>query len=67
MAANGPTELSSRPERTRISYIAAPRKATYAAFRKESRMKFANAIKTGQEIRGSAVEGPAVSLPVNQK
>ena len=37
------TELSSRPERTRISYHAAPDNATYAAFRKESRMKFANA------------------------
>jgi hypothetical protein len=36
-------ELSSRPERTRISYIAALTVATYAAFGKESRMKFANA------------------------
>jgi hypothetical protein len=33
------------PERTRISYIAVPHKATYAAFRKESSMKFANATK----------------------
>jgi hypothetical protein len=39
----GPTELSSRPERTRISYIAAPHAATYAASRKGSRKKFANA------------------------
>ena len=37
------TELSSRPERTRISYIVTPPAATYAASRKESRMKFANA------------------------
>jgi hypothetical protein len=37
--------LSSRPERTRISYLAVPSEATYAAFRKESRMKFANANK----------------------
>jgi hypothetical protein len=43
MPVNGPTELSSRPERTRISYIAGTPKFTYAAFRKESRMKFANA------------------------
>ena len=35
--------LSSRPERTRISCHAALGMAAYAAFRKESRMKFANA------------------------
>jgi len=35
--------LSSRPERTRISYISAQPNATYAAFRRESRMKLANA------------------------
>ena len=49
------TELSSRPERTRISYLAAPPKATFAAFRKESRMKFANATdldrKSGEEAQ----------------
>jgi hypothetical protein len=50
MAANGPTELPSRlrrlavgPERTRISCHAALDMAACAAFRKESRMKFANA------------------------
>jgi hypothetical protein len=37
--------LSSRPERTRISYCAAPTIAACAAFLKENRMKFANAIK----------------------
>jgi hypothetical protein len=37
------TKLSSRPERTRISYIAEPPVATYAASRKGSRMKLANA------------------------
>jgi hypothetical protein len=37
------TNLSSRPKRTRISFIAGTPKPTYAAFRKESRMKFANA------------------------
>jgi hypothetical protein len=33
------------PKRTRISYVAATPKATYAAFRKEGRMQFANATK----------------------
>ena len=42
---HGPTELSSRPERTRISCHAALDMAACAAFRKESRMKFANATK----------------------
>jgi hypothetical protein len=37
--------LSSRPERTRISCHAALDMAACAAFRKESRMKFANATK----------------------
>ena len=32
-------------ERTRISYIAVPDEVTYAAFRKERRMRFANAVK----------------------
>jgi hypothetical protein len=36
-------KLSSRPERTRISCYAALDMAASAAFRKESRMKFANA------------------------
>jgi hypothetical protein len=33
------------PERTRIFYYVAPAIASRAAFRKESRMKFANATK----------------------
>jgi hypothetical protein len=37
--------LSSRPKRTRIFYYAAPTIASRAAFRKESRMKFAKATK----------------------
>jgi hypothetical protein len=37
------TELSSRPERTRISCHATLDKAACAAFRKKSRMKFFNA------------------------
>jgi hypothetical protein len=46
-----PSTLSSRlsrrrgMERTRISYIAVPDEVTYAAFRKERRMRFANAVK----------------------
>jgi hypothetical protein len=38
-----PPDLSSRPKRTRISYHAALDMAACAAFRKESRMNFANA------------------------
>ena len=38
------TELSSRPERTRISCHAALEATACAAFSKESRMKFAKAI-----------------------
>jgi hypothetical protein len=34
----------------RISYIAAPTTATYAAFRKESRIKLANAIKVDRKF-----------------
>jgi hypothetical protein len=40
-----PSDLSSRPERTRISYLAKTKMATYAAFLKESRTNFANATK----------------------
>jgi hypothetical protein len=40
------TTLSSRPERTRISCHASPERIACAAFRKESRMKFANATNT---------------------
>jgi hypothetical protein len=39
------TELSSRPERTRISCHAAPDKVAYAPFREERRMKSDNATK----------------------
>jgi hypothetical protein len=35
--------LSSRPERTRISYFAMPATTTYAALLKESRTKYINA------------------------
>jgi hypothetical protein len=40
-----PTEVSSRPERTRISWHAALDKTTCAPFRKEVRMKCTNAAK----------------------
>jgi hypothetical protein len=46
-------KLSSRPERTRISYITAPHAATYVAFRKESRMKFAKATKFDRKSGGA--------------
>ena len=38
-----PPDLSSQPERTRISYFAKLTRSMYAAFFKESRMKFADA------------------------
>ena len=50
------------PDRSvpRISYCAALTVASYAAFRKESRMKFANATKLDRKSGGSEVEGSAV-------
>jgi hypothetical protein len=38
-----PSPLSSRPERTRISYFAMPATPTCAALRRESRMQIINA------------------------
>ncbi len=46
-------ELSSRPERTRISCHAAVDKATCAPFRKERRMKFAEATKLHRKSGGA--------------
>src|ERR1700728_319483 len=46
------------PERTRISYFTALPAATYAALRKESRMKSAEA--TVFDRKSGAAEGPAV-------
>jgi hypothetical protein len=43
------TDLSSRPERTRISCYVPPDMATRAAFVKESRMKVANATKLNRK------------------
>jgi len=60
------TDLSSRPERTRISCHAPLDKAACAPFFKERRMMFANATQHLQEIRGSVVERPAVSTPVRR-
>jgi hypothetical protein len=55
-----PSPLSSRPERTRISYCAAPTDAACAASRKESRTKLAIATKLDRKSGGSGVEGSAV-------
>ena len=46
-------ELSSRPKRTRISCHAALDKATCAPFRRERRMKFANATKFDRKSGGA--------------
>jgi hypothetical protein len=46
-------ELSSRPKRTQISYLAALATTTYAAFRREKRMKFASAIKFHRKSGGA--------------
>jgi hypothetical protein len=46
-------ELSSRPERTRISYRAKPTTSTYAALIKESRMNFAEAIDLDRKSGGA--------------
>ena len=50
---HSPTNLSSRPERSRSSCHAAPDKAACAPFRKERRMKFANAIKFHRKSGGA--------------
>src|ERR1700733_15679366 len=47
------------PERTRISYFTAPPAATYAALRKESRMKSTEA--TLFDRKSGAAEGPAAA------
>ena len=60
-----PSPLSSRPERTRISCHAAPDRAACAALRKESRIKFVNAInldrKSGVAQRRDLRCAPAFS------
>jgi hypothetical protein len=47
------TEVSSRPERTRISCHAALDKAAYAPFRKEGRMNSDDAIKSNRKSEGA--------------
>ena len=54
--------LSSRPERTRISDRAAPQTATNAAFSQGKPQEAGQSQQSQQEIRGSVVEGSAVSL-----
>jgi hypothetical protein len=53
-------ELSSRPERTRISCYAALDMAACAPFRKEGRMKCINATKINRKSGDSGAEGSAV-------
>jgi hypothetical protein len=48
-----PYPLSSRPERTRISYLVALARTTYAAFRRERRTKFINATKFHRKSGGA--------------
>jgi hypothetical protein len=45
--------LSSRPERTRISYFAKLKVSTYAAFLKESRRNFASATDLDRKSGGA--------------
>ena len=46
-------ELSSRPKRTQISYRTALATTTYAAFRRERRMKFPSATKFHRKSGGA--------------
>jgi hypothetical protein len=50
-------------EGPRISYYAAPSIAACAVFFEESRMKFANATKPRQEIRGDGASGGGTMEP----
>jgi hypothetical protein len=59
-------ELSSRPERSRISCHAAPEKAACAPFCKGKAHEVRQRHQPPQEIRGSVVEGPAVSPVLTQ-
>src|ERR1700722_3470352 len=55
------TNLSSRPERTQISYLAPLATPTYAAFCRERRMKSSNATKLNRksgERSGEPAPGP---------
>jgi hypothetical protein len=47
------SDLSSRPKRTRISCLAKPKMATYAAFLRESRRNFANVTKFYRKSGGA--------------
>jgi hypothetical protein len=47
------TKLSSRPERTRISYYAELATSTYAPFYRERRMRIANANKLDRKYGGA--------------
>jgi hypothetical protein len=60
----GTTELSSRPERTRISYFAMLATTMYAALLKESRTEYINATvldgKSGERSGGTCGTFPPV-------
>src|SRR6202041_418723 len=60
-----PNEVSSRPERTRISCHAALDRAACAPFCKGKAHEVHQRHRVPREIRGSVVEGPAVSSGVN--
>ncbi len=57
------TKLSSRPERTRISCPATIGEASECAFPQRKAHEERRSHEVQQEIRGSAVEGPAVCVP----
>src|SRR6201996_7450108 len=58
------TELSSRPERTRIFYFALLATATYAALRKESRTVFINATTPHRKSGGAQWRDLLFSRPL---
>jgi hypothetical protein len=60
------TEVSSRPERTRISCHAALDKAAYAPFRKEGRMNCINATKFHRKSGGAKWRDLLFSSAPNQ-
>jgi hypothetical protein len=63
-AVNSSTNLSSRPERTQISYISTLTTARYAAFLKESRMNFFGA--TNLDRKSGVAEWRDLRFPLGQ-
>ena len=60
---SSPTDVSSRPKRTRISCHDALDKSACAPFCKGKAHEVHQRHQVPQEIRGSVVEGPAVHHP----